>query len=1243
VSSVAYHREEKKFSHQSLANEIQRDFQFRDSSLDSRFKSGMFEEAYKNNKTPYLPINFFFFIVRDSSTLVWNTTVVDVPCDIKNNPDLFLKGEVRKLSDGYFYVKTWRLQSDTAKASAHAVSIIPILYNYPIENQYFQSHFVADSLIPNNTEVLIAPAKGAFPILNREGKTIFYVHFLQASETYFTAGFLTWFLAILACLCIVIWIHECCYGVGLKTGKQSLGFLLLLLFIIPASLLAKHLVFPAGFQNSKIFSPELYSTTEGIKSFGDLIVTVMLASWALVYVISYIELSKPVFVKNLLVEKTIRAILIVGMLVYIYAYFTSDITKLIIDSKISFEAGNFSNLNVYTFVGIFIVVALTINLLIILGVINAFLRFLIKKWYWRMCAFLALSIAVNVVLVLISKHVTHFLPKNTFRIFDFTLILLALISMLLIDRFGFPLKKRKNHYDLRLATSSYVWFAILSSMVTIEIYYFNYSKEIELRKVFAHKREQQDEGSAAFMFTGMMDDIQKDSTVNTFFHGQQNADIKKNLGQYINYVYLHDYSNIFNIGVYFYDKDRKPLLQQDSVDNAILRYADSIHKSTFEYGLMDIGNLGNGDYIYWFISPFLDSTGTDTLGYLGFNVFADKRYRKGKAISFFEIRKNATDEQYYNNYAYAVYHNSNLLTQSGEIAFPYYHNDTLKKGVFSFAGNFTDSSALLYRSSKNETIKVVYSRNLLTNIISLFSYVLATILVLSGLIFVLRNLVFYPGRLRLVYKNLTLTIRSKVNLTILITVFLSLFVVGFITLSFLSTRYKEAQKKNMQSQLMFYSQFIAHTAEEGSLDIVSMKSTKQSIFSDFSYKMNRLAEEQGAEVNIYNLTGRLVATSQIDFYQKGLLSRYMDRKALLSLGNQTQNEFVKDERLGQLKYKSLYAPIRNKYDRVIGYLNIPYYASGLELNNEISSVLVTLVNVYALIFFLSGICAIIISNSIIRSFKLLIDQFRNIRLHHNEYIQWPHRDEIALLVNEYNSMMKKVEMMATRLARTEREAAWRDIARQVAHEIKNPLTPMKLNIQYLQQAIASNRPDIEKLALKVAGVLIEQIENLNIIASEFSNFAKMPEAAPEDLNIHEALLTLVHLFQKNNEVAIDLLPSNESLLVYMDKGYLIRVFTNLIQNAIQSIETNKRGKVIISYEQIEHNVVINIEDNGGGIPVELREKLFQPYFTTKSSGTGLGLPMTKSLIESSGGFIVFETEEGKGTKFIVTLPIGERE
>jgi nitrogen fixation/metabolism regulation signal transduction histidine kinase len=270
---------------------------------------------------------------------------------------------------------------------------------------------------------------------------------------------------------------------------------------------------------------------------------------------------------------------------------------------------------------------------------------------------------------------------------------------------------------------------------------------------------------------------------------------------------------------------------------------------------------------------------------------------------------------------------------------------------------------------------------------------------------------------------------------------------------------------------------------------------------------------------------------------------------------------------------------------------------------------------------------------------LLIKQFRVIRLKHNVLINWPYHDELGLLVREYNEMIIKVEDMAAKLASNEREAAWRELALQVAHEIKNPLTPMKLNIQYLQSAIKSGRPDVPELTAKLTNGLIDQIENLNVIASEFAHFAKMPEAQPEVLGVHDMLLSIVALFHKEKGVSINLLTPAQPLQIIMDKGYFMRIFTNLIKNAIQAIPLERPGRIDISYKRMDKKVIILVKDNGTGIPPELRDKMFVPYFTTKSSGTGIGLSMSKNIVEHSNGKIWFETETGAGTTFFVQFPL----
>src|SRR5690606_25901533 len=195
-----------------------------------------------------------------------------------------------------------------------------------------------------------------------------------------------------------------------------------------------------------------------------------------------------------------------------------------------------------------------------------------------------------------------------------------------------------------------------------------------------------------------------------------------------------------------------------------------------------------------------------------------------------------------------------------------------------------------------------------------------------------------------------------------------------------------------------------------------------------------MATENGIDIQLFNLEGKMIASSRPELIKNNFLSALMNPEAIAGFTPLVKPELFIWEQVGDLKFRSIYNPIRNKEDKIIGYMNMPYFDTDSDLDIGLSNILVTLINMYTLVFFLSGLASIFISNSVIRSFRLLINQFRAIRLKHNELVYWPYRDEIGLLVNEYNIMIKKVEDMAFRLARTEREDAWRDIARQVAHE-----------------------------------------------------------------------------------------------------------------------------------------------------------------------------------------------------------------
>ena len=256
----------------------------------------------------------------------------------------------------------------------------------------------------------------------------------------------------------------------------------------------------------------------------------------------------------------------------------------------------------------------------------------------------------------------------------------------------------------------------------------------------------------------------------------------------------------------------------------------------------------------------------------------------------------------------------------------------------------------------------------------------------------------------------------------------------------------------------------------------------------------------------------------------------------------------------------------------------------------------------------------------------------------NEEIVWNRKDEIGDLVKEYNKMVAKLEESAEALAKTEREGAWREMARQVAHEIKNPLTPMKLSIQYLQKSIDSNHPNVKELSSNVANTLVEQIDHLSKIAADFSQFANISNTNMEEFDLHDVLRSLHELYRSDENIEFIWRPLPEKIIVNADKTQMNRLFTNLFANAVEASEEGD-CKIEVTEERYDGVVKINIKDHGEGIPQEMQSRIFIPNFTTKSSGTGLGLAMCKGIVEQVKGKIWFDTEKGNGTTFHVEVPL----
>jgi nitrogen fixation/metabolism regulation signal transduction histidine kinase len=404
--------------------------------------------------------------------------------------------------------------------------------------------------------------------------------------------------------------------------------------------------------------------------------------------------------------------------------------------------------------------------------------------------------------------------------------------------------------------------------------------------------------------------------------------------------------------------------------------------------------------------------------------------------------------------------------------------------------------------------------------------------------------------------------------------------------------------------------------------------------------ITKISEVHAVDINLYDLDGTLRASSLPLPYNKGIVSIKMDPVAYYHLKHLKEIQFFREETIGTLEFLSNYVPVIDESGREYAYLNIPYFTSQTKLRQEISNFLLAIINLNAFIFLIAGIVAFFITNRITRSFSFISNRMKAVNLGQmNEAIVWNRRDEIGELVKEYNKMVAKLDHSAAALAKSEREGAWREMARQVAHEIKNPLTPMKLSLQYLQRAIDSNNGNVYELTKSVARTLVEQIDHLSQIAGEFSQFANIGNPRNEvfDLNESIKLLTQLHSIEDNLELTWK--PVNGAVLIDADRTHINRLFTNLIQNALQAIPDGKKASIVMEEILSENTVLVTVQDNGSGIPEDVRSRIFTPNFTTKSSGTGLGLAMCKGIVEETKGNIWFQTTMGLGTTFFVELPI----
>jgi len=406
----------------------------------------------------------------------------------------------------------------------------------------------------------------------------------------------------------------------------------------------------------------------------------------------------------------------------------------------------------------------------------------------------------------------------------------------------------------------------------------------------------------------------------------------------------------------------------------------------------------------------------------------------------------------------------------------------------------------------------------------------------------------------------------------------------------------------------------------------------------FKDKIHELSDIHNVEINIYSLDGKLLKSSKASFSVDNV-SPPIPKYIIKLVQSSIEKRYIDIKNIDGVKNRSSYSEIKDDKFKPLGILNLPYVEDDSFYQDEIQDFLVRLSQVYFFMLIVAFALAYFLSSYITKSLKTISDKINETSLDqkNEKIVIEANSREINSLIKAYNAMVDKLEESATMLAQSEREQAWREMAKQVAHEIKNPLTPMRLTVQSFQRKFDPEDPDLKQKLNDYTKTLIQQIDTMSSVASAFSNFASMPAQQNETLNVVEVVEFSLDIF---NEEYIHFENDEEEIITIMDRTQLIRIITNLVKNAIQAIpEEQELKSIVVAVKRIDNAVKISVKDNGIGIEMENIEHIFEPKFTTKTSGMGLGLGIIKNIIENYKGTITFETQYGNGTTFIVSLPI----
>ncbi|MDO1446105.1 HAMP domain-containing sensor histidine kinase [Rhodocytophaga aerolata] len=1161
----------------------------------------------------YTPTKYPYYVFTDGKLAFWSDYRFVPPySSISGNYSL----KTFNLTNGTYLVNRKGFVKDNT--IIEIFSLLPLSKKYKIENNYLQSTLNRD-IIPYKTFEIATESveyQHQHPIYSPSGQLLFLVQMPDQGVNTQQLGYLLAVISIIIGLTFISWRVVIWLNRLEQTRSYEWGFLILAAYLFSLRAAMLYFNFPNVWVELDLFNSKYYASSPINPSLGDLLLNVIAVAVLMVYAITYFYRSRlyhyliklPVYI---CIGLSMILVILSNWVLYLHFDVLHNIylhSQLTLDITASIEFSFFKIICIVIFVltsGIYFIAIHQIGSLFIR--INRGSE--VKPVIW-----IVMGAALYLV---ISYLVDIYYP-----------FVVACNTIYLITIFHFRLPK--SLYRFKYSTSIYLFTTglICAAIGAYAVYNLELRKNVINQQRFGTQLLTEKDILGEYYLTQASNLIKDDPLVKARLIGGSfiAPDVVE---QKIKRLYLkgHVYDN-YEINILLFNVAGEPIQAASQGMNYwdyLLRYRRERYKTDYP-NLFFVNELG-GDVAKEYINIIPIEMDQNPVGYVIINLKL-KRIVPENVYPELLVDKRFSQSPESQQYSYAVYKYNNILHSEGIFNYKRYLDATVLEDPAARDPGVIVGDYLHVIVDGDDGKRVVVStlRYPIKSIFSNFSFLFLT-LVLIIVLFIVGYTVYYRS------SKIETSFATKIQIYLNLAFFLPLFVVSIATISIVSSAYT----KNLNTLFLSNAENVSNNLRAY---IDGFEKDKIS-HDELVLKLNQIARYSGSDVNIFDNQGRYIASSQPLIYEEGILAQYINPEAYIKLVDLYEKQVMLAESVGTLNYNSVYVGLRTyDKDRLIGIVSIPFFESKAALNRQIIEVLSTIMNIFTAIFICFLIFSYFASQMLTVPLRLITQKIQKTSLHnYNEPLEWESDDEIGLLVNEYNRMLVKLEESKQALSRSEKESAWREMAQQVAHEIKNPLTPMKLTLQHLQRKLLNGGEVVKDQAEKSFNTLLDQVDTLNDIATSFSAFAKMPIPKEELFDIAGILKKTVELYSNDADVEIltDIPPGD--FFVKGDQQMMSRIFTNLILNGIQSVPAGRKPEITVNMQKSNNFIRIEIHDNGKGISESIRNKIFIPNFSTKYAGSGIGLALAKRGVEHAGGKIWFETEEEQGTSFFIELPL----